>query len=72
MIGQTTSFQRLRWLVVLLLSLLWATMGSAAATAERGDFQHCGIAAKAIGSGPARGFGEVSGLNSSVYAVRIC
>jgi hypothetical protein len=33
--GHTVSFLRLRWLLVLLLSLLWATIGSTAALAER-------------------------------------
>jgi hypothetical protein len=36
----------LRWLAVLLLSLLWATMGSAAALAERGNFRQSSLAAK--------------------------
>jgi hypothetical protein len=35
----------LRWLAVLLLSLLWATMGSAAALAERGNFGQSSLAA---------------------------
>lgn len=35
----------LRWLVLLLLSLLWATMGSGAPLAERIDFGHCALAA---------------------------
>ena len=33
-----TDFHPLRPILVLLLSLLWATMGSATALAERGDF----------------------------------
>lgn len=40
-----TDFHPLRWLVVFLLSLLWATMGSAAASAERGDFGCSSLAA---------------------------
>jgi hypothetical protein len=39
-------FRPLRWLAVLLLSLLWATMGSAAALAEGGDFRQSSLAAK--------------------------
>jgi hypothetical protein len=41
-----TDFHPLRWLAVLLLSLLWATMGMAAAVAERGDFGCFFLAAK--------------------------
>jgi hypothetical protein len=40
-----TDFHPLRRLLVLLLSLFWATMGSAAALAERSDFDRCAIAA---------------------------
>jgi hypothetical protein len=50
MISLTANFMRLRWLAVLLLSLLWATMGSATALTERGDFGHCCIAAKRGGA----------------------
>jgi hypothetical protein len=46
MISQTARILRLRWLAVLLLSLMWATMGSGAAVAERGDFDRCALAAK--------------------------
>jgi len=46
MIGGITRFQPLLWLLVLLLSLLLATMGSAAASAERGDFGCSSLAAK--------------------------
>ncbi len=38
MTGKSPSFLRLRWLAVRLLSVMWATMGSAAASAERSDF----------------------------------
>jgi hypothetical protein len=46
MMGRADSFLRLRWLLAFLLSLPWATMGSAAASAERGNFDHCALAAK--------------------------
>jgi hypothetical protein len=46
MIGQTTSFLQLRLLLALLLSLLWATMGGAAAVAELSNFGHSTLAAK--------------------------
>jgi hypothetical protein len=46
MIGRVTSFLPLRWLAILLLSLLSATMGSAVALAERSDFDRCAVAAK--------------------------
>ncbi len=49
MIGHTPAVQGLRWLAVLLLSLLWATVGSAAALAERDDFSHSALAAKTGG-----------------------
>ena len=40
-----TEFRLLRWvLVILLISLLWATMGSAAPMAECRDFGHCALA----------------------------
>lgn len=44
----------LRWLAVLLLSLLWATMGSAAALAERGNFRQSSLAANTIDSAAVR------------------
>jgi hypothetical protein len=53
-----TDFHPLRWLVVFLLSLLWATMGSAAASAKCGDFGCSSLAAKRgglfshVGTGP--------------------
>jgi hypothetical protein len=46
MIDQVTRYLRLRWVVLLLLSLLWATMGGAVALPERGNFGRCGFAAK--------------------------
>lgn len=46
MTGQTASFPPLRWVLGLLLSLLWATMGSAVASAELGDLGGCAFAAK--------------------------
>jgi hypothetical protein len=46
MISQTSSFLLLRWLAVLLLSLLWTMMGSATSLAERGDFGQSSNAAK--------------------------
>jgi hypothetical protein len=46
MIGRVTSFLPLRWLAILLLSLLSATMGSAVALAERSDFDRCAVAAR--------------------------
>jgi hypothetical protein len=45
LINQTSGLLRLRWLAVLLIGLLWATMGSTAALAERGDFDRSLIAA---------------------------
>jgi hypothetical protein len=44
--GKPSDFQALRWLSVVFLSLLWTTMGSAAALAERRDFGHSTLAAK--------------------------
>jgi hypothetical protein len=41
-----TDFHPPQRLLVLLLSLFWTRMGSAAALAERSDFDHCAIAAK--------------------------
>ena len=49
MIGQITKLQCLRWLLVLFISLSWATIGSAAATAEHSCYGHCGIAANSGG-----------------------
>jgi hypothetical protein len=46
-----TDFHPLRRLLVLLLSLFCATMGSAAALAERSDFDRCAIAAKTTATG---------------------
>ena len=43
--GRAASFRWLRWLAVFLLSLLWATMGSTTALAERSDLGHCSLAA---------------------------
>jgi hypothetical protein len=48
MIGRTSRFMRLRWLAVLLLSLLWVTMGGAAPSAQRSDFGSPSLAAKTI------------------------
>lgn len=45
MIPQAANLQRLRLLLALLLSLMWATMSSATALAERGDFGHSSLAA---------------------------
>jgi hypothetical protein len=66
--GKARSFRSSRWLLVLLLSLLWATMGSGAALAERSGFQDRRIAANngsrvrlnVFGEGEARGFLDVS------------
>ncbi len=49
MMGKATNFLPLRWLLVLLLSLLWATMGSAAVL-EKYDFQERSIAANSGGN----------------------
>ena len=38
MTGTPPSFHPLRWVLAVLMSLLWATMGSAAALADRGEF----------------------------------
>jgi|688.fasta_scaffold781638_2 hypothetical protein len=46
-----TDFHPLRRILVLLLSLLWATMGSATALVERGDLDLCSNAAKNAGKG---------------------
>jgi hypothetical protein len=51
MTSNAARFLCLRWLAVVLLSLLWATMGSAAALVERGDFGHSLIAAKTTKEG---------------------
>ncbi len=44
---RAASFLPLRWLAIVLLSLLWTTIGNAATMAERGDFGHIVLAAKA-------------------------
>ena len=54
MMGKTSIVHPLRWLIVLMMSLLWATVGSAAALAERGDLEHCGIAVNTIDSAAVR------------------
>ena len=46
MMSRATSFLSLQLLAAVLLSLLWAAMGSAVGLAERGEFSHSGIAAK--------------------------
>jgi hypothetical protein len=50
MMCMPASFLRLRLLAVLLLSLFWATTGSAASSAERGDFGQSLLAAKTTGT----------------------
>lgn len=50
MIGKIARCLRLRWLAVLLLNLLWSTMGGAAALPERVDFGGCTPAAKSAGT----------------------
>jgi hypothetical protein len=45
MMSKSARFLPLRWLLAVLLSLLWTTVGGAAALAERGDFGHSRIAA---------------------------
>lgn len=45
MTGKMASFQPLRWLLLLLVSLTWATTGGAAVSAERGDFGFSSLAA---------------------------
>jgi len=50
MIGRTARFLRIRWILVVLLSLLWTTTGGATALAVRGDFDHPVIAAKSVGT----------------------
>jgi len=47
MTGRASSVQGPRWVQVLLLSLMWATIGSAATLVERLDVGHSFIAAKA-------------------------
>ncbi len=42
--------RQLRWVLALLLSLLFATTGSVAAFAERGDFGHSSLAANNAGA----------------------
>jgi ribonuclease len=46
MTGKSASFPQLRWLAVLLFSLLWTTTSNSAASAEHGDFGHSAFAAK--------------------------
>jgi len=48
--GQTTSLLRLRWVLALLFSLVWATMGKTASLAERRDFGRCDFAANSAGA----------------------
>ena len=43
---RASSFQGLRWVLALLTSLLWATMGSASKLAECSHFGHSSLAAK--------------------------
>ncbi len=57
MTSKASKFELLRWLLALFVSLTWATMGSAAASAERGYFGHCTLAANRIGAA------ERGGLN---------
>lgn len=66
----TTTVQRLRSVWLVLLGLVWITMGQPTASAEHSDFGGCAFAAKTTGSGPARGFIEVSESYSSVNAVK--
>lgn len=46
MIGETAILLRLRWLVVVLLGLLWTTIGGAASLAERDHFGPSSLAPK--------------------------
>lgn len=45
MMGQPGSLLRLRWMLVVFLSLLWATMGGTALLAERAEFGRSSLAA---------------------------
>ncbi|NJM37870.1 MAG: hypothetical protein HC845_08460 [Akkermansiaceae bacterium] len=47
--GRARGFHLLRWLLVLLISLTWVTMGNAAALAERSDFGGSSLAANRVG-----------------------
>ena len=53
MTGGATNTHWLRWLLAFIVSLTWATMGSAAALVERGDFGHSSLAAKTTTGAPA-------------------
>lgn len=46
-----TEFRLLRWLLVLLLSLLWTTTGGAASVAERSDFSQSSLAVNRLPQG---------------------
>ena len=46
MMRQVSTFLRLRWLLVLLFSLTWVTIGKATTLAERSDFWQSSNAAK--------------------------
>jgi len=62
MMDNSSVLLRLRWLAVVLLSLLRATMGSSAALAECRDFDQCGLAAKT----PAEIFRKGSSTDSNL------
>jgi hypothetical protein len=53
MMSRTVRLHSPRWLAVLLFSLIWATMGRATASAERGYFGHSGVVAKTTPALPA-------------------
>jgi hypothetical protein len=61
MISQTYCCLRLRWMVVLLTCLVWATMGNAASLVERGDFGPSTFAAK----GGAEGLPSMKGMGAT-------
>ena len=65
--GKTSIVHPLRWLIVLMMSLLWATVGSAAALAERGDLEHCGIAARGTGAIDVAALDFSTGANKAVF-----
>lgn len=66
-----TDFHPLRWVVVFLHSLLWATMGSAAALAERADFGCSSLAAKSVGKGSANPFkGKTAGEIDEMFKAK--
>lgn len=50
---QVLIFLRLRWLLVLLFSLTWVTIGKATTLAERSNFGQSSLAAKVTAGGPA-------------------